>query len=185
MKIFRKIKLPAKEQKTLTLPLIEAKDFTPDKIREYLINEIPILAVTDPKKKTQIDGHWSFEMLIGVEMNGLKPSVSMYRKEGPFICQYRAYKFDEDPTFHFILSHVYEFKNSNIMELYNNELREAVELYHDDEKVVETQNYYAHDFTVEEGLEFFAKNPKARSLYIGKERLILKNNTEEKNEWNQ
>ena len=172
---FSKKKPQSEEQHTLKLPLIEDKDFTPAKIAEYLRSGIPILAVTDPTKKTQIDGHWSLEMLLGVEMNGLQPTVSMYRKEGPFLCKYRAYKFENDPIYHFILDKVYEMKNSNIMELCNRDLREACELYHNAGQWVENQMYYVHDFTIEEGLEFFQNHPNERYIYIGKERLLKKN----------
>ena len=169
---FGKKKLQSEKKHTLKLPLLESKDFTPDKIAEYLRSGIPILAVTDPSKQTQIDGHWSFEMLVGVEMNGLRPSVSMYRKEGPFLCKYRAYQFEGDPTLYFVLWNVYEMKNSNIMELCNRDLREACELYHDDEKKIETQVFAPNDFTEEEGLEFFRNHPKERSIYIGKDRIV-------------
>lgn len=179
---FGRKKPQPEEQHTLKLPLIEQKDFTPDKIAEYLRSDIPILAVYDPTKKTQIDGHWSFEMLLGAEMNGLRPSVSMFRKEGPFLCNYKAYKFDGDPVFHFILYEVYEMKNSNIMDLCNTKLREAYELYHDDDKMVETQMFYDNDFTEEEGLETFRKHPNVRTIYIGKERLIKKSDNEAERE---
>ena len=169
---FGKKKPQPEEQQTLNLPLLESKDFTADKIAEYLRNDIQIKTETNKNKKAKIDGHWNFEMLVGVEMNGLGPSVSMYRKEGPFLCKYRAYQFEGDPALYFVLWNVYEMKNSNIMELCNRDLREACELYHDDDKKVETQVFAPNDFTEEEGLEFFRNHPKERSIYIGKDRIV-------------
>ena len=80
---FGKKKPQPEEQHTLKLPLLESKDFTPDKIAEYLRSGIPILAVTDPSKQTQIDGHWNFEMLVGVEGSSLYLKAND-KKEGFF-----------------------------------------------------------------------------------------------------
>lgn len=164
-----------KKQHILTLPLLNPKDLKPDKIAEYLQNDIPIVAVTDPIKQSQTNGRWNFEMLIGMEMNGLRPSLTLYRKEGPFLCKYRAYDFQGHPSLYFLLWDVFEMKNSNIFELCNGDLKDAFEIYHDDQKQTETQIFLPNDFTMQEGLNFFKNNPDQRSIHIGKNRIIKQN----------
>lgn len=166
------------EKKILTIPIFNDEDFTIDNIATYLRNGTPILTVYDPRKAHD---SMTFNFLLGIENNGLNPSVYMYRKEGNLLCCYTSFQFEGDRTLHFMLLKVWEFKNSNIMELFNSDLKDADEIYHDDENVVASQRYYKHDFTEEEGIEYFKNHPKERSLYIGKERLVKKetNTTEE------
>lgn len=176
----RKIKqqiAESEEQPFLKLPLIDETDFSPATIAEYINNDVPVVAVFDPTKKMETNGKWNINALIGAQMNGLNPSVSMYRKEGPFLCDYKAYTTEADGILHFVLYNVYEMKNSNIMYLYNNDLKDACELYHDDAHLMATQQYYMHDFTEQEGLDFFRNNPSERCIYIGHDRLIKKSDT--------
>ena len=154
----------------LTLPLLEKKDLSPATIAEYINKDIPIVAVFNVEKKMK----WDINTLSRIQMNGLNPSVSMYRKEGNFLYNYRAFTSLGDGLLHFVLYYVYEYKNSNIMYLYNDELKDAAEIYYDKEKLMTKQIYYANDFSVEEGLEFFVKNPDKRCIYIGESRLVKK-----------
>lgn len=163
------------EKKTLTIPIFSDEDFTIDNIATYLRNGTPILTVYDPRKA---HNSMTFNLLFGVENNGLNPSVYMYRKEGKLLCCYTSFQFEDDRTLHFMLLKVWEFKNSNIMELFNSDLKDADEIYHDDENVVASQRYYVHDFTEEEGIEYFTNHPMERSIYIGKDRLVKKETTE-------
>lgn len=166
------------EKHTLTIPIFTDEDFTIDNIATYLRNETPILTVYNPQKAHD---SVTFNLLLGIENNGLNPSVYMYRKEGSLLCCYSSFQYEGDSTLHFMLYKVWEFKNSNIMELFNTDLKDADEVYHDDENVVASQKYYVHNFTEEEGIEYFKNHPKERSLYIGKERLVKKEDTEEDN----
>lgn len=169
-------------QTTLDLPVIKEQYFTFEHIADYLHGGVSIIAVFDPCKKFQVDGHWASNVLLATEMNGLQPSISLYRKEGAYLCDYKAFKFENDSLYHFMLYKVYEMKNSNILELINSDFREAYELYVDTKNWAENQSYYLHDFTEEEGLEFFKTHPKDRFLFIGRERLIKKENVEMKEE---
>lgn len=174
--------LKKSEQTTLDLPVIKEQYFTFEHIADYLHGGVSIIAVFDPNQKFQVDGRWSFNALLAAEMNGLQPSISLYRKEGSFLCNYKAFKFENDPLYHFMLYKVYEMKNSNIMELINSDFREAFELYIDTKNWAEKQLYFLHDFTENEGQEFFKMHPNERFLFLGKERLVKKEKAEMKEE---
>lgn len=172
---FRKRKKrQSEEEHFLKLPLLDPNQLSPAIIADYINNGTPIVAVFDPKK----DLTWSLDTMSRIQMNGLNPSVSIYRKEGPFLCNYRAYTSLGDGILHMVLYYIYEMKNSNIMFIYNEELKDASEIYHDDEHLIAKQEYYVHDFTEEEGLEFFKKNPNERCIYIGESRLVKKSDVE-------
>lgn len=172
------------ETHTLTIPLIEDKDRKVDVIADYMHKGTPILAVFNPTKKAMKDnGSWSINVLFGVEMNGLNPSVSMYRREGQLLCNYKAYVFPNQPL-HFMLYEVSEFKNSNIMKLVNEELGDAYELYHDDDRICETQQFLVHDLTEEEALKYLKSHPDKRTMYVGKERCVKKEDSEADNNEN-
>lgn len=164
----KKISVQAGEQHSLPLSPIEGNDLSVATIAQHLRNETPLIAVYNPLNSTET----SLVMLLGVERNGLTPSITMYKKIHDLLCVYQAFQFDEQPQLYFMLYKVLNFRNSNLIEIYNSELKYASELYYDDQGFADAQLYFAHNFKCEEAYCYFRNNTTAREFFVGRERLI-------------
>ncbi len=151
------------------LPMLAEKEIRPEIIHEYLAQGTPVWAVYDPQKKAYKNGKMLYNVLLGVELNGLIPTVSILFKKGKYLYDYWAITNGREMYFH--LFRVYVFKPSLIMEICNEELSEACEVYHDDGNVAKGQLYLPHDVTTQELDNYFATHRDENRMYVGKERI--------------
>lgn len=155
----------------LNLPVITEKENSPEKIAEYLKNGIPIWAWYNAKDKcVDENGNWNVNALLTLE-KGWIDGFAMFRKEDDFLCKYTLEIFEKGEELHLRLDQIREFKNSNIMEIYNGDLHEAYELYHDDENVAATMSFYCHNITSKEAKKYLTHN---RIMYVNEENFIKK-----------
>ncbi len=154
---------------SLDLPEIKGKKLLPDFIAESLCNDEPIIALYDPGKKAYVNGQLSYNVFIGMEINGLRPSMAMWVKKGPYLYDYRSMWYKDVPIY--FLHRVLTSKPSTYLMLCNDDLKDAVAVYYDDRNYAKSQRYLPTDVTQEELDDYFNRYPKDRSMYVGLERV--------------
>ncbi len=159
------------QRRPLNLPVIAESDKTPEKIAEYLRNDVPIWAWYNAMDKiTDENGNWCINAMMALE-KGRFDGFAMFRKEGELLCKYVLEIYKDGKELHLRLEQIREMKNSNIMEIINGDLAEAYELYHDDENIAATMSFFCHNVTLEEAK---ASLVNRRVMYVGEERFIKK-----------
>lgn len=163
---------PTEPRRPLNLPVLSKNNFNPETIAEYLKNDTPIWAWYNAKDMPMTDdnGNWNFNALLALE-NGRFDGFSMFRKEGNLICKYTLDIFNDGKELNLKLSDIREMKNSNILELCRRDLKEAYELYHDDENIASTLPAYVHDITAEKA-SLYIKDK--RVYHVGEEHFYKK-----------
>ena len=167
-KLSRRKPYPNPDRKPINLHVIEDK--SPEKIIGMLRDDIPIWAWYDGMKARKEDGSMNLNALYALE-KGYIDGFFMYRKEGDFLCKYDTYIFENDPKFHMKLKEIRAFKNSNVLEICNEDFKDARELYYDVEGLTEEQYSYQHDLTEEYIRESLSHN---LVLYVTDEHFIRK-----------
>lgn len=155
-------------RRPLKLPLIDKKDVTVENIASYLKDGTPIWAWYVTSEMVGNSAKVIEKAAHGMETNALD-NFEMYRVEGNYICRYYSHIMKDG--MYMKLDEICELKNTNIMEIVNNDLSLAYEVYHDDIGFTENTQCYVHDVT-EEMIEEYLKDH--RVMYVGDEHFYRK-----------
>ena len=132
-----KNKRPA-EHRPLNLPEIPEDKFNPVEIAKMLKSGVVIWAWYN-----MVD-HFSFTGFYNLT-GGMIDSFALFRTEEDFLVKYIIDR--QDDVFYAKIHEITYFRNSNVMELFNSELRDAYRVYYDDQGYSEQLNSYAHNIT--------------------------------------
>ena len=136
------------ERHPLPLPEIPEDKFNAVGIAELLRGGSVLWAWYDLLKKYNWNAALNF-------VGNCTDTFAVYRVEGNFLVKYIAMVAEDQ--FFLKLSEVQRMSNSNVMELFNSDLKDAYRVYFDDEGLTENLQYFIHDLTdemVEAELQF-------------------------------
>lgn len=148
MKFFRK-KKKNEDRKPLNLPEISKSDLDPIEIKNILNQGTPIWAWYSLEKDQSLD-------TLATLTNGYLDGFRMIRKEHDLLVVYRA-EFYSGEMF-LKLEDVYEFKATNVQEIYSTILCRCYKVYYDPENLTTETQAFVHDLSVEFLHEQLAKN---------------------------
>lgn len=169
-------KLETSNINPLKLPVIPNENITPETIAKYIKNDIPVWAwynIFEEKnnnRKINCNAYYALE-------NGRFDEYVMYRKEDALLCKYRIIIFENNPYLKPV--EIREMKNSNIMDIVNDDFCNTSQCYYDNENLAGKLYAIPYDITQEEALLYLKSH---RVMYIGDEHFSSKKeNTNVKN----
>ena len=152
----------SKERKPLNLPEIPTDKFTPAEIAEMINNGIPIWTWTN------ILENYNITAISNMQGNCLD-GFAMYRKEYDLLVKYVAVVCQELETMTMKISDICKCTNSNIMELYNSDLKDSYKVYYDNVGLTNEVRYFVHDLDYEKIVAYLKNN---RVMYVSDEHFI-------------
>lgn len=160
--LFKKKPTKPKERKPLNLPEVPADKFTPADIAEMINNGTPIWTWTS------ILDNFNVTAMLNMQGNCLD-GFAMFRKEHDLLIKYVAVVCQDLQSMTMKITEICKCTNSNIIELYNTELKDAHKVYYDDLGLTEEVRYFVHDLEYEKIAAYLEKN---RVMYVGEEHFI-------------
>ena len=139
MRLFKK-KPKKEDRQPLNIPEIKQSDFNPINVRNILNQGIPIWAWYTLEKDQSLN-------TLATLTNGYLDGFRMIRKEFDLLMVYRA-EFYQNEMF-LKLEDVYEFRSSNVHEVYMTILCKCYKVYYDPEHLTAETQSFVHDLTVE------------------------------------
>lgn len=128
------------ERHPINLPEIPEDKFNAVGIAEMLRGGSVIWAWYDLIKKYNVNALVNF-------VGNATDTFAVYRVEGEYLVKYIVHVANKQ--FYLKLSEVQRMSNSNVMELFNSDLKDAYRVYYDDEGLSEQVHAFVHDVTEE------------------------------------
>lgn len=128
------------ERHPINLPEVPENKFNAVGIAEMLRGGSAIWAWYDLVRKYNVNALMNF-------VGNATDTFAVYRVEGEYLVKYIVVVGKDE--FVLKLSEVQRMSNSNVMELYNSDLKDAYHVYYDDEGITETLQSFVHDVTDE------------------------------------
>ncbi|SHI97089.1 hypothetical protein SAMN02745229_03914 [Butyrivibrio fibrisolvens DSM 3071] len=161
--IFKKKPAPKTERKPLNLPEVPADKMNPADIVQMLSEGTPIWTWTSIMDK------YNYTAMLNMQGNCLD-GFAMFRKEEDLLIKYVGV-IGSDKKMIMKITEVQLFKNSNIMELFETELKDAYRVYYDDEHLTENLSFFCYDVTYDEMKKYLEGN---RVMYISEDHFMKK-----------
>lgn len=161
--LVKKKKPSGEERHPLNMPEIPKEKMNPADIVKMLSSGIPIwtwCSILDKYNDTALTN------IRGKCLDGF----AMFRKEEDLLVKYIG-NINSNQEMVMAISEVSLFKASNVLELFETELRDAYKVYYDDEHLTESLSYYCYDVTYEDMKKFLETH---RVMGIGEDHFLRK-----------